>query len=407
VNLEFYIAKHYLLSKKSTNIINLISAISIIGLTIGTAALVIILSIFNGLEDLIISRYNSFDPDLKVLPQKGKTISTDSTLLIKIKHIKGIKEIVPVLEENVLVKYGKSYHPARIKGVTENFLLTSHLDTMLTNGDFILYQNNIPVALVGQNIANTLNISINYIEPMVIFAPKRTKRVNINPEKAFIRKSIYAAGTFSVEPEIDNYIVVPFDFASKLLQYKNQISALEIYTQNNANQKRIINELKKLLPQVNILDRLQQHKFVYKILKSEKMITYLILTLIIILASFTLIGSLSMLIIEKKEDIKTLLSLGMTTEKIKKIFITEGMSITILGAISGIILGLILVWLQQKYGLIKLYSSDGNGNYIVDYYPVKIIASDLFIIFTTVFVIGFLASKYPPKFIVKKYFVNE
>ena len=393
MKLEFFIAKHYLFSKKSTNVINLISLISIVGITIGTAALVIILSIFNGLEDLIISRYNTFDPDLKVLPLKGKTFPTDSTLLLKLKKIKGIKAVVPAIEENILVKFGKSYHPAKIKGITKDFLTTSRLDTMITKGEFTIYNNNIPVALVGQEIANTLNISTNYITPMVIYAPKRTKKVTLNPEKAFIRKPIYAAGIFSVEPEIDDYIIVPYDFACNLLQYKNEVSDLEIYTEPGTNQKKIIEEIKTLLPETKILNRLQQHKFIYKILKSEKMITYLILTLIIILASFTLIGSLSMLIIEKKEDIKTLLSLGMNTERIKKIFLTEGMTIAVIGAVSGVALGLILVWLQQKYGLIKLYSSDGKGNFIVDSYPVKVVFSDLGLVFITVLIIGFLAAK--------------
>ena len=407
MKLEFFIAKHYLFSKKSTNVINLISFISIVGITIGTAALIIILSIFNGLEDLIISRYNTFDPDLKVLPIKGKTLPIDSTLLLKIKKIQGIKAVIPTLEDNILVKYGKSYHPAKIKGVTTDFLKTSGLDSMITYGEYTIYKNNIPVALVGQNIVNTLNINTQFLSPMVIYAPRRIKKVTVNPEKAFIQKPIYAAGIFSVEPDIDNYIIVPFEFAAELLQYENSASTLEIYTGNSINQKKIIRQLQEIIPEGKILDRLQQHKFIYKILKSEKMITYLILTLIIILASFTLIGSLSMLIIEKKEDIKILLSLGMNTERIKKVFLTEGMTISIIGAVLGVMLGLILVWIQEKYGIVKLYSSDGTANFLVDYYPVKVIFSDILLVFFTVGLIGFIASKYPPRFIVKKYFVNE
>jgi len=408
VKLEFFIARHYLFSKKSTNVINLISLISIVGLTVGTAALIIILSIFNGLEELIISRYNSFDPDIKVLPAKGKIIPVDTSKIIEISKIKGVKTVIPVLEENVLVKFGSVYNPARLKGVTNNFLSASGLDSMITAGEFTLQKKGYPVALVGQTVANSLNIGTNYITPLTIYAPRRTKKITINPEKAFVKKPIYAAGIFSVEPEIDNYIIVPFNFARAVLQYYNGVSSFEIYLENGINTATVNQQIKKITGNnVIIQDRLQQHKFIYKILKSEKMITYLILTLIIILASFTLIGSLSMLIIEKEKDIQTLISLGMNVDKIKKIFLTEGMAIAIIGNIAGLLLGIILVWVQYNYGLIKLYSSDGKGNFIVDAYPVKLDFFDILLVFITVSFIGYLASKYPARFILKRYFINE
>ncbi len=408
MRLEFFIASHYLLSKKSTNVINLISLISIAGIAIGTAALLIILSIFNGLEDLIISRYNSFDPDLKVLPEKGKTFPFDSTTYAKLLKLDGIKCVVPVVEENVLVKYGDVYHPARIKGVAENFSCLNGIDTMITAGEYRLEVNGYPVAVVGQNIAAALSVQVNFITPLVIYAPKRTKKVVINPEKAFVKKPLFAAGIFSVEPEIDDYVIVPFDFACELLQYKNEVSSVEIALSGQAGSEKLKKDIVGIIGgNVVIKDRLEQHKFIYKILKSEKMITYLILTLIIIIASFTLIGSLSMLIIEKKQDIRTFYSLGMTTSTIKRIFFTEGLLIALVGSVSGLLLGAGFVRLQEKFGLIKLYSADGSGNFIVDAYPVRLDMLDVVLVFVTVMAIGFLASKYPVRFIVRKYFVDR
>jgi lipoprotein-releasing system permease protein len=408
VRFEFFIASHYLLSKKSTNVINLISLISVIGIAIGTAALLIILSIFNGLEDLIISRYNSFDPDLKVLPVSGKTFTVDSTMYLQLEKIEGIKCVVPVLEENVLVKYGDVYHPARIKGVSGKFSCLNGIDTMVTAGEYKLYVNGYPVAVVGQNIASALSVQVNFVTPIVVYAPKRTKKVVVNPEKAFVKKPLFASGIFSIEPEIDDYVLVPFDFARELLQYDDEVSSLEIAVKKGSGYENVKKRIADVLgDQIVIKDRLEQHKFIYKILKSEKMITYLILTLIIIIASFTLIGSLSMLIIEKKQDIRTFYSLGMTTATIKSIFFVEGMLIALVGSILGLLLGAGFVGLQQKYGLIKLYSSDGGGNFIVDAYPIRLDMLDVVIVFATVMAIGFLASKYPVRFIVRKYFVDK
>ncbi len=408
MRLEVFIASHYLLSKKSTNVINLISLISIVGIAIGTAALLIILSIFNGLEDLIISRYNSFDPDLKVLPEKGKTFPLDSVTYARLLELDGIKCVVPVVEENVLVKYGEVYHPARLKGVAGNFSCLNGIDTMITSGTYKLQANGYPVAVVGQNVAAALSVQVNFITPLVIYAPKRTKKVVINPEKAFVKKPLFATGIFSVEPEIDDYVIVPFDFACQLLQYKNEVSSLEMALTNTVGREKLKKEIEDVLGnQVVIKDRLEQHKFIYKILKSEKMITYLILTLITVIASFTLIGSLSMLIIEKKQDIRTFYSLGMTTATIKRIFFTEGLLIALVGSVAGLLLGAGFVRLQEQFGLIKLYSGNGSGNFIVDAYPVRLDAFDVVWVFVTVMVIGFLASKYPVRFIVRRYFVDR
>jgi len=405
VKLTWFIAKHYLFSRKSTNVINLISFISVVGLAIGTAALIIILSVFNGLEDLIINRYNAFDPDLKVFPKQGKTFPLDSTKLLELKKINGVAYVVPVLEENVLVKYQKVYYPARIKGVTEDFSKLNGIDTMITAGNYKLYVNNYPVAIVGANIASALSVNVNMVEPLVIYVPKRTKRVVVNPEKAFVRKPIFAVGVFSVEPEFDNYVLVPFSFASSLLQYANCATSIEIAMVPNANIKDITLNIEKVLgTDLVFKDRLQQHAFIYKILKSEKMITFLILSMILMIASFTVVGSLSMLIIEKKDDIRTLYNLGMTKEYIKNIFLTEGVMISLLGTILGLFLGTIFIFIQKYYGLIKLYSSTEKGSFIVNAYPVKIYMQDYILVLFTVLFIGFLASKYAVRFVVKRYF---
>ena len=407
MKLEFFIARHYLLSKKTTNVINLISFISVVGIAFGTAALLIILSIFNGLEDLIISRYNSFDPDYKVLPKVGKTFSFDSVKYDKLLNISDIKCVVSVIEENVLVKYGKVYNPARIKGVTENFSCLNGIDTMITAGEYSLNINGYPVAVVGQSIASALSLQLNFIMPIVIYEPKRTKKVIVNPEKAFVKKPIYVSGIFSIEPNIDNYIIVPFDFANELLHYENEVTSLEISVNESGNGRDLRKKIMDAIGEdVIIKDRFEQHEFTYKILKSEKMITYFILTLIIIIASFTLIGSLSMLIIEKKNDIRTFYSLGMTTTNIKNIFFLVGLFIAFIGSSFGLILGAGFVYVQEKFGLIKLYGAE-NGNFIVDAYPVRLDFFDVVLVFVTVISIGILASKYPLRFVVRKYFVDK
>ena len=407
MRLNAFIARRYLFSKKSTNAINLISGISVVGTMVGTMALVIILSVFNGLEDLIETRYNVFDADYKVLPTEGKTLAFDSTQWSAIKALNYVKSVEPILEENALVKYQKKYHPARLKGVMNDYKTFVRLDTMLTQGDFRLWINKQPAAVVGQEIASMLSVSVNYLTPLRIYVPKRTKKISMNPQNAFKSAMAYPSAVFSVEQDVDNYILLPFEFVASLLEYDHRITSLEINTKKNISETKITEDLNAILHQsVEVKNRFQQHAFVYKIMQSEKVVVFLILTLILLIASFNIIGSLSMLIIEKEKDIYTFFALGLTRQRIQKIFLTEGMLITFIGAVLGIFFGILISWLQQRFGFVKLQGSSDNS-FIIQAYPVAIHVVDVVVVFFTVILIGYVASRYPVRFIVRKKMQNE
>ncbi len=407
MRLSLFIASHYFFSKKSTSVINLISLISVVGIALGTMALIVILSIFNGLEELIISRYNAFDPDFRIEAVSGKTFQIDSNLLRQVKAINGIKFVMPVVEENALVKYGKKYFPAHLMGVTTDFPKMTGMDTMITGGQFLLMNDSVPTAVIGQSIAGILGLQIKAYKPLQIYVPRRLKKVTMNPDEAFKRRIVLPIGTFSVEPEIDEYILLPIQFVNGLLDYKNQVTALEIGVKKNINESQLRDAFTNIFGnKVVIKNRFQQHEFIYKIMKTEKVIVFLILALILLIASFNVIGSLSMLIIEKRKDIKTFNALGMSMQKIKAIFLAEGWMITISGAVLGTFLGLAFSLLQTQFGLIKLQGYQNNA-FIIQAYPVSMHITDFILVFVTVVFIGYVAARYPVRFIVRKYFSSD
>jgi len=381
--------------------------ISVVGIAIGTMALIVILSIFNGLEELIISRYNTFDPDFRIEAVTGKTFQVDSNLFRQVKAIKEVKYVVPVIEENALVKYGKKYFPAHLMGVAGDFVKMSCMDTMITAGQFLLKDDSIPTAVVGQSIAGILGLKIDAFKPLHIYVPNRMKKVTMNPEEAFKRRVVVPIGTFSVEPEIDNYVLLPIRFVGQLLDYKNQITGLEIAVNQGAKEKNVRKSLSKIFGnKVIVKNRFQQHQFVYKIMRTEKVIVFLILALILLIASFNVVGSLTMLILEKRKDIKTFNALGMSMQKIKSIFFAEGWMITVIGVILGMFLGFAFCLLQIHFGLIKLNGYQ-NDAFIIQAYPVSMHISDFILVFVTVVFIGYIAARYPVRFIVRKYFSSD
>lgn len=407
MKLSLFIARHYFFSKKSTNVINLISLISVVGIAIGTMALIVILSVFNGLEELIISRYNTFDADFRIEATSGKTFRVDSNLFRKVKAIEGVKYLVPVVEENALVKYGDKYFPAHLMGVTDDFVKMSGMDTMITMGQFLLKNDSVPTAVIGQSIAGILGLQIGTFKPLHIYVPRRLKKVTMNPDEAFRRRIVMPVGTFSVEPEIDEFVLLPIHFVSKFLDYKNQVTGLEIDVNEDVKENRIRKALTKIFGnKVIIKNRFEQHQFIYKIMQTEKIIVFLILALILLIASFNVIGSLTMLIIEKRKDIKTFNALGMSMKKIKTIFLAEGWMITIIGVVLGMILGFIFCLLQSHFGLIKLKGYQ-NEAFIIQAYPVAMHIFDFVLVFLTVVVIGYIAARYPVRFIVRKYFSSD
>lgn len=405
MKLSLFIAKHYFFSKKSTNVINLISLISIVGIAIGSMALIVILSVFNGLEEVIISRYNAFDADFRVEPISGKTFNVDNNLLKEILDIDGVNYAIPIVEENALVKYNDKYYPAHLKGITDDFVSMSGMDTMIIYGQFLLSVDSIPTAVIGQSLANILGIQINTLKPLQIYVPRRLKKVTMNPDEAFKRKFIVPVGTFSVEPEIDNFVLLPVSFVTQLLDYdKNQITALEITVTKDTKEDILRQSLQKILgDEITIKNRFQQHQFIYKIMRTEKVIVFFILALILLIASFNIVGSLTMLIIEKQKDIKTFNALGMSIKKIKMIFLSEGLLISVIGAILGLIFGFVFCLLQIHFGLIKLDGSQNNA-FIIQAYPISMHLTDFLLVAITVITIGYVAARYPVRFIVRKYF---
>jgi len=407
VNFPFFIAKRYFLTKKLRNVINIISLISVIGVTVGTMALVVVLSVFNGFEDLIKSTYNAFDPDIKITPEKGKTFVVDEDQRFQnVKKLAGVEVFCEVLEENALIRYDDKQYIGRVKGVPDNFAALSGVDSMITNGKFALHGENKEMAVMGRGLAYFLSVSLNLVEPLVIYVPKRGQTAMVNPRSAFNRKYIFPSGIFSTQPEYDKqYVIVPLDFARDLLDYQNEATAVEIKVADGYSMNEVETELEEMLgTDYEVKNRYEQHEVFYKVMQSEKWYIFLILTFILIVASFNVIGSLTMLIIDKKEDIVILRSLGSSLKTIRRIFFLEGWMISLIGALAGTGIGLFICWLQETFGLLRLGQS---GSFVVDYYPVDIQMLDVLGVFATVLAIGFIAAYYPVRYITRKYVTTE
>ncbi len=406
MNFPFFIAKRYLLAKKSQNTINLISAISVFGVAVGTIALIVVLSVFNGFDALVHSLFNSFNPDLKITIQEGKKFSSELSSVQKLKKLPGVLYFTEVVEENALLKYGKKQYIATIKGVSKDFVKMSGIDTMIIDGKFTLRQGKNEYAIVGQGIASKLSIGLNFVNPIIVYVPKRTGKVSLNPEKAFNRRYIFPSGVFAIQQDFDTkYIIVPIDFARKLLDYTTEVSSLELKIDPAYDVDDIQKQIKNIMGEdFEVKNRFEQEELLYKIMKTEKWAIFFILTFILIVASFNVIGSLTMLIIEKKKDISILRSMGTEMQQIRKIFLYEGWLISLTGAIAGLILGVFIIWLQQKFGFIKL---QGSGSFVIDTYPVKIVPFDFLLVLSTVIGIGYIAAWYPVRYISRKFLKQE
>lgn len=402
MNLSLYIAGRYLFAKKSRNAINIISGISVIGVAVGTMALIVVLSVFNGFDELIKSLYSSFDPELKITPESGKTFSPDTYEFLQVRMHPGIMAISETLEENALLKYGDRQYIATIKGVDEHFADVTGIDTMIVEGEFDLHFQGGMSAVVGQGIAYYLGIGLNFLNPVNIYIIRRTAEVSMNPEETIRRKIIFPAGIFSIEQEHNSkYLLVPVEYARDLLEMENEVSAIEIKLNHSSDPLLVQEEIRSILGENYLVqNRNEQNELFYRIMKSEKWAIFFILTFILIVASFNILGSLTMLILDKKEDILTLRNLGASDTLIKRIFLLEGWMISFFGAIIGLAIGSGIAWLQAKYGLIKL---TGSGSFIIDAYPVVLKIVDICKVFITVLIIGFLAVLIPTRYISKRY----
>jgi lipoprotein-releasing system permease protein len=403
LNFPLYIAKRYLFAKKKRNAINIISAISVGGVMIGTMALVIVLSVFNGFDKVIKSLINSFDPDLKITLVEGKVFDPAEAYKSKILEMPGVMDISEVLEENALLRYDQRQYIATMKGVDENFSNTSGIDTMIVDGDFILEKDGRPFTVIGQGVAYSLRVGLNFINPLVIYVPERVGKINMaNPTGAFRKFPVYPSGVFGIEQEYDaKYIILPIQNVRELLDYTNEVSALEIKLRDSEDEELVQKQIQNILPaNFTVKTRYQQNETFYRIMRSEKWAIFMILTLILLIASFNIIGSLSMLIIDKQEDIISLRNLGADSSAIKQIFLFEGWLISAFGSFLGILLGTGIAWIQEKYEIIQLAGSD---SFVLDSYPIDIQLPDILLIWLTVILIGFFAALYPVRKISIKY----
>lgn len=409
MKLAIRIALRYLFAKKSQNIINVISMISVSGVLVGTMALVVVLSVFNGLHGLIGSLYESFDPELKVVPVEGKVFSMEMLPIEEIHTTEGVDQVTCMLEDQALLRSDNRQVPAIVMGVDENFAKVSGIDTIIVEGKYKVKEHNINFGVAGYALADQLGLRLNFVKPLVVYAPKRTGQINMmRPDLSFNKEYLNPSGIFAVRQlEYDSkYLIVSIEQARRLFDYQDDIvSSLGISVKEGFDVNAIKIQLQQLVGKhFNVLDRHEQHATFYKLMQVEKLMAYLILLFILVIAFFNIIGTLSLLIFEKKESIGTLKSMGATRSLINKIFLTEGWMISLLGVLGGGFLGAVLVWIQQQYGLLQF---SGEGIFIVDAYPVELQWSDLVMVCLSVSIIGLLAAWYPVRVIVKSYYLGQ
>lgn len=406
MNFPLFIARRYLFSKKKHNAINIISAISACGVALGTLALVCTLSVFNGFQDMVASFFTAFDPELKITVREGKVFAPSSPTLQQVKSLPEIDIWTETLEENAMVQYKDRQAMAVIKGVEDNFRQLTSIDSLLYGtGTFLLNDSIVDYGFMGVEFISELGTGLHFVNPLSVYAPKRNVRVNIaNPTAAFNREYLFSPGAvFAVnQQKYDaHYILTSLSFARRLFDYETEVSAIELKLKPDADLHSVQKKIATILgDRFTVQNRYEQQADVFRIMEIEKLISYLFLTFILAIACFNVIGSLSMLILDKREDVETLRNLGADDRLIARIFLLEGRLITLFGALTGIALGLLLCFLQQRFGLISL--GGGNGAFVVDAYPVSVHATDIFLIFGTVIAVGFLSVWYPVRYLSRK-----
>ncbi|MGE6218595.1 ABC transporter permease [Nubsella zeaxanthinifaciens] len=404
MNTAFYIARRYLFAKKSTNAINIISAISMLGVMVGSAALIIILSVFNGFEEVVLKMFNSFTPQIVVAPAEGKTFNPNIKYFEELKKDQSIYAFTEVLAENALIRYDEKQTPALIKGVSDDFLKNNSLDSATIDGVFVLH-NKIgqPQAVVGSALQAFLGV--NPADPFAqlqIFSPKKgATGSSVNPMDDFVMLSISPAGVFQVQQDFDNQLIVPLSFARRLLDEPTNVSTIEINVKPNVDAEKLkLAIADRLGSKYVVKNRIEQNQALYNLLGSEKWMVYIILTFVLVIAIFNIIGSLTMLVIDKQKDISVLISLGAGKRLIKRIFLAEGMMITITGCIFGILIGFVFCVLQKKYGWVKM---GGEADFVVsNAYPVALKWKDFVLVFFTVGFFSFIAAGLASNLSVKK-----
>lgn len=405
MNFPFFIAKRYLFSKKSHNAINVISAISVCGVALATLAMVCTLSVFNGFQDMVATFFTAFDPQIKITSVKGKVFDGSEPVFAEIRTMPEVAVYSESVEDNAMVQYKGRQAMAVIKGVEDNFDKLTPIDSILFGrGELILHDEVVDYAIPGLQLLSTLGTGIRFLDPLEIYAPKRGSRINMsNPMSSFVSDQLFSSGlTFTVNQEKydASYIITSISFARRLFQYTNEVSAVNLRLTPDADENTVIKKLKeKLGDDFRVQNRYEQQADTFRIMEIEKLISYIFLTFILMIACFNVIGSLSMLIIDKKNDVQTLRNLGASDSQIVRIFLFEGRMISFIGAVSGVIIGLALCLIQQEYGIISLGTA---GSFIVDAYPVSVHAWDVVLVFATVLIVGFISVWYPVRYLSRR-----
>ena len=406
MNFPFYIARRYLFSKKSTHAINIISGIAVVGVAVATMALLVTLSVFNGFHDLVASLFTQMDPQLKVTPVEGKSAPADDPVLVKIRSLSAVEVATECLEDQALAVYSGRQLMVKVKGVADNFDSLTHIREILEgDGVFELHAADIDYGIPGLAVAYELGMGYTYEKPLKIYAPRREGQLNMaNPTDGFVADELYSPGVVFCmrQGKYDrHYILTSLRFTRRLFNQEGRLSSLELRLKPGSDFEQVKRQIHQLAGgRYQVLDRYEQQGDTYRIMRIEKLIAYVFLTFILIIACFNIIGSLSMLIIDKRDDVVTLRNLGATERQIIKVFLFEGRMISCLGAVIGVVVGLLLCWLQQQYGLVRLGSSEGN--FIVDAYPVSVHPLDVVLVFVTVLAVAFLSVWYPVRYFAKR-----
>ena len=400
MNVPVFIARRYLLSKKSHNAINVISGISVCGVALATLALVCTLSVFNGFQDVVATFFTAFDPQLKITATTGKVFDASDRNIQAVRDLPEVAVFSQVLEDNALVQYKDRQMMATIKGVEDNYEELTPIDSIFFGrGNPTLHDDVADYAIPGVELVSALNTGISFLDPLNVYAPKRGSKVNMaNPTSSFCTEQLFSSGLVFAEKKQKydaSYIITSIQFARKLFQYENEVSSVALRLTSSAQVSKTKKKIQQLLGNgYKVQDRYEQQSDTFRIMKVEKLISYIFLTFILVIACFNVIGSLSMLIIDKRDDVVTLRNLGANDQLIRRIFLMEGWMISFVGAVVGIILGLLLCFIQQTFGILSLGGGSGAG-FVVDAYPVSVHWQDIVLIFITVVVVGLLSVWYP------------
>lgn len=406
MNFPFYIARRYLFSKKKHNAINIISGVSVCGVALATMALVCTLSVFNGFQDMVAGFFTSFDPELKIIIREGKVFDPHESRIQRVRALSEIAVWTETLEENAMVQYKDRQAMAVIKGVDDSFEQLTSIDSLLYGtGKFILHDSLVDYGVLGVELISELGTGLQFVDPLLVYAPKRNVRINMaNPSASFNRDYLFSPGAVFIvnQQKYDaRYILTSLSFARRLFNYDTEVSAIELKMKPDVNLAAVQSKISRILGDRFIVqNRYEQQSDVFRIMEIEKFISYLFLTFILAIACFNVIGSLSMLILDKREDVMTLRNLGADDRLIGRIFLFEGRLISVFGALGGILLGLLLCFIQQRFGLISL--GGGNGNFVVDAYPVSVHVTDVLLVFGTVIAVGFLSVWYPVRYFTRR-----